>query len=56
MRWRGTQQENGNLILVFDIDGKRVEKRANRVDLDQELFKKVKVVLSKTIEQHFTKH
>jgi len=55
MRWKGTRQENSYLILTFDIDGEIVEKRADRVTVDQELFEIVKTLLSNAIEEHFTK-
>lgn len=55
MKWRGTRQENGDLILTFDVEGETVEKRVNRIHIDQDLFNTVKKVLSNAIEQHFTK-
>lgn len=55
MRWKGTRQENGDLILTFDVEGETIEKRINRIYVDEQLFKAVKAILSNAIEQHFTK-
>jgi len=55
MRWKGTRQENGDLILTFDVKGETVEKRINRVTIDEHLFDRVRTVLSNAIEEHFTK-